>query len=548
MEPLGVVPRPQSMTSTGMPALRIGERPRVVVDSEGLRGLGGVVVDLLDRLHGVDAALQVGGVGDLTITLVQDLPAAHVAARRGLDPLDQPMEQADLRERYELVVGDSGARVTACSAEGLFRGATTVCQLLAREGAGGPLTAPGTRIVDGPGFGWRGLSLDVVRRFFTVAQVKKVIDLLALYKFNVLHLHLTDSQAWRLEISGWPRLTAPGARSGGESDADRGHLYTGDDYHKIVAYAADRFVTVVPEIDLPGHTLAAVRAYPELQGAHDPPHEFMAFIDPHSGISRRFVHDVFHEVAGLTPGPYLHIGGDEAFGMPDDLYAAFIRQSLDVARRTGKRVVAWQEAVRSGALLPRDVAQAWVGHGAAFDADAAREQAPPEHRALIDFVAQAFEAAPHDVPAAVAGGVPVLASPNSFLYLDRRYAEDSRLTDQTARRSTVGLGSYEPRTCRELFDWDPLALTEIPEAAQVAGVEAAIWCETVTGFDDLAFLLLPRLTGIAEKAWTGRRTDWQGYRDRVTPHAALWERLGWGGYYRSVQVFGQKGSGSDEPR
>ncbi|WP_425568277.1 family 20 glycosylhydrolase [Nonomuraea rubra] len=124
-----------------------------------------------------------------------------------------------------------------------------------------------------------------------------------------------------------------------------------------------------------------------------------------------------------------------------------------------------------------------------------------------------------------------------MLYLDRRYAEPSVLEEQNERRERVGFASYRPMTSREYFGWRPGELVEIPAGARLAGVEAAIWCETVGDFDDLAFLLLPRLAGIAEKAWTDRATTWEDYRERVRTHTARWERLGWGGYYRSADLF-----------
>ncbi|MFE3452572.1 family 20 glycosylhydrolase [Nonomuraea sp. NPDC059194] len=524
---LPLVPAPQQLTPSP-PGMSLGPRPRIGVPSGDLLGLAEVVADLLARLHGVEPTVQVTGSADL---LLRPGPAEAPVQARGVDPLDRP-DRA--RECYELLVGPDGATVSAESAEGLFRGATTFAQLVGQD-----LEVPGVRVVDGPALRWRGLALDVVRRFFPVDQVKRVIDLLAVYKFNVLHLHLTDSQAWRLEIAGHPELTDERNWPGGDGsrNGDGAQFYTRDDYRELVAYAAARFVTVVPEIDMPGHTQAAIRARPELAGVDEPVHELLRYLDPRAEATDGFVAEVLGQLAELTPGPFLHVGGDEAFGMPHELYAAFTARSMELGRATGKRVVAWQEAARSGALTPRDVAQCWVGDGDAFDPDKAREAVPAEYHPLLEVVAASFAQAPHDAPAAVAAGAWVLASPSRVLYLDRRYAEESTLAEQTARRTQVGMAAYTPRTSRQLFDWHPDELNEIPEGARLAGVEAAIWCESVTGFDDLAFLLLPRLPGIAEKAWTRRATAWDDYRARVALHAGWWQRLGWGGYYRSEELF-----------
>ncbi|WP_158642323.1 family 20 glycosylhydrolase [Actinomadura sp. WAC 06369] len=535
------IPLPQHLTPLDGPPGRFGPRLRIAVPSESLRPLGETVAELLARLHGADAAVTAGTDGDLRLALGAPAGPGPIAPPQGTDPRTaalRPARPGGGREAYGLVAdGGGGCTVTAGDAEGLFRGAVTFAQLLRRDGGG--FAVPPVRIADGPAYAWRGLSLDVVRRFFTVDQVKKVIDLLALYKFNVLHLHLSDSQAWRLEIGAWPRLTDPETWPGRQTNADEGvrPCYTQDDYREIVAYAEARFVTVVPELDMPGHVLAAVRAYPELQGPDEPMHKLLAYLHPRGDATFRFVEDVLGEVAALTPGPFLHLGGDEAFGMPDELYREFVARALEIGRATGKRVVAWQEAARSGALTPADVVQEWVGAGDEFDPDAARERIPAEYHALVDAMAAAFAESARDVPAAVAAGTPVLASASSVMYLDRRYAEDSRDAAQTARRTRVGHESYEPRTCRELFDWTPGTLPEIPDGAAVAGVEAAVWCETVESFDDLAFLVLPRLPGIAEKAWTPARTGWDGYRGRLAPHPAWWEALGWHDHYRSTTAF-----------
>ncbi|RJL30079.1 family 20 glycosylhydrolase [Bailinhaonella thermotolerans] len=559
-ENVPLVPLPQRVRAEGA-----GFRPhaplRVAVPSEDLRRLGEVVAELIARLHGLDATVQVGDPeagesADLVLALGTPEEAAGLAPAGGLDPLGGADGGPDARERHELTVTPAGARVIAAAPEGLFRGATAFAQLLrpAAPGVSGPAAdapgaagtaepgasrtgragfeAPGVRVADGPGLAWRGLSLDVVRRFFPVEQVERVIDLLALYRFNVLHLHLTDSQAWRLEIPGWPRLTDPAHWVEGTGNGDGPQHYTRADFRRIVEYAAERFVTVIPEIDMPGHTMAAVRAYPELGG--DAAHPLLSYLDPREAAG--FAGDVLREVAALTPGPYLHIGGDEAFGMPDEPYGEFVARALRIVRELGKRPVAWQEAARSGALGPGDVAQGWIAPDHRFDADELRARIPEEYHPLVDVVAESFARAPGDLPAAVAAGTPVLASTSAYLYLDRPYAEDSLLPEQTARRGAVGHESYEPRSTREMYGWHPSAVPGLPDGTRLAGVEAAIWCETVSGFADLAFLLLPRLPGVAEKAWNPEATPWEGYRARLAAHPAWWERLGWHDHYRSADL------------
>ncbi|MEV4253923.1 family 20 glycosylhydrolase [Spirillospora sp. NPDC049652] len=505
---VAVVPFPDSV----WPGVGEGLRLAGVLRVAG--GPAESVAALVARLY-APGAVAVDEGADLTLRL--DDPEVDAAAVEGVDPLGRP--EGGL-EAYRLVVADGRATVTALSEEGLFRGATTFAQLIGADGVVAPV-----EVSDSPAFAWRGLSMDVARCFFTVSELERLIDLLALYKFNVLHLHLSDTQAWRLPITGWPKLTAE-------------DFYSHEDFRHLVAYAAARFVTVVPELDMPGHVLAAVRAYPELQGADPTPHRWLAYLDPRAEEVQRFTSDVMAELARLTPGPFLHLGGDEAFGMPSELYARFVDEALRVLRATGKRAVVWQEAARSGAVGPDDLVQAWTGIGDEFDLEKARKKTPEEYHPLLEIVAASFTEAGGDAARAVKAGAPILVSPSSVLYLDRPYAEESLLAGQSARQDRTGFDSYVPRSCREQFDWTPHGLQEIPPDARFAGIEAAIWCETVSGFEDLAFLLLPRLPGVAEKAWTREATGWEDHRGRLASHAAWWERLGWGGYYRSAEVFG----------
>jgi hexosaminidase len=231
-------------------------------------------------------------------------------------------------EEYALEVADSGVTIRAGGGAGLFWGVQTLRQLMP---ATGPIVVPTVRIADRPRFAYRGVMLDVARHFFDVATVKRLIDLAAMYKINHLHLHLSDDQGWRIAIGTWPRLTSVGAAT--QVGGGPGGYYTADDYREIVAHAQARFMTVVPEIDVPGHTNAALASYPELAAPGVRPKPYtgtrvgFSALRPSSEMTSAFLTDVLGEVAAMTPGPYLHIGGDEAFGMPADEYADVVTRA-----------------------------------------------------------------------------------------------------------------------------------------------------------------------------------------------------------------------------
>lgn len=499
--PAGPVPAP--VTAPDGPPVRIGSGRRITL-SGAPAGAAAWFADLAGRLHGVRVE-EVAEGGDVRVApgRVDEVPPAA-----GVDPRPVP---ADERHRVDITPG--GVRVTAASDEAAFRALTALAQLLHADGE--EVSASGGTLADGPRYAWRGLSLDVVRHFFTAAEVRRVIDLLALYRFSVLHLHLTDGEGWRVESAAWPRLTGGGPH------------YTRAEFADLVEYAARRCVTVVPEVDLPGHTGAAFDAYPELQGDLPPVHPRVRFLHPDVPLARDFARDVIGEFAQLCPGPFLHIGGDEPFGMEHGDYVRFVRHTHACARAAGKRVAAWQEAARAGVTGGEDVLQYWIGAPDEFDPDRIKEQVPAEFHGLVDRAAETFRISPGDVPAAVAAGTPVLVSPNTVLYLDRPYAEPAA-ADQEGARARLGLPSYAPTTREAAFDWDP---ERVAPGAAVAGVEAAVWGESLTGFDDLAFLLLPRLAGVAEKAWSGP-TAWEDHARRLAGHERHWGALGFAAHYR----------------
>jgi len=412
-------------------------------------------------------------------------------------------------ERYSLTVETGQVVLRAPEPVGVARGLTTLIQLTAtRYGGEGEVSVPGGRIVDAPRYAWRGLSLDLARRFFTPGEVRRVIDLLALYKLNVLHVHLTDDQGWRLPMG------RPADRREPEAA-----FYGADDLRALVAYAADRFVTIVPEVNMPGHASALMRMHPELtSGRNDV--EFplgtagrAVWLDPALPATWPLVADVLSGVAEIFPGPYIHIGGDEPWGMPHDLYVSYVRQVRDLVRSIGKRPLAWQESARAG-LGPDDIVQYWRS-GIALAASL-----PAEGRAKAD---ADLALARRDVETAAAASVRVIVSPQSHCYLDVPYAEPSADPAQADRSGRAGSRIYSPMTVAQSFDWEPAETLGPGRAAQIAGVEAAIWAETISDFGDLSFLLLPRLPGVAHQAWSDPQvTTWTDHRDRLAWHGRMW--------------------------
>jgi hexosaminidase len=425
------------------------------------------------------------------------LPAPLGLSPAGGDPPD---------ERHSITIAAGQVVLRGAEPVGAERGLTTLLQLLAATLE--PL--PGGRILDAPRYAWRGLSLDLARRFFTLDEVRRVIDLLALYKLNVLHLHLTDDQGWRLPV--------------GRSAENDGSCYGAEDLRALARYAADRFVTIVPEVDTPGHASALLRMHPELNSGRNDA-DRAAWLDPAVPATYPLVRDVLTGVAEIFPSPYLHIGSDEPWGMPRDLYVSYVRWVRDFVRSLGKHPLGWQESARAG-LGPDDVIQYWLS-GTAW-APSLSAQA----RAKID---ADLALAGRDVETAVAAAVPMIVSPQSHCYLDVPYAEPPADPAQAERHARVGLRAvYAPMTVAESFGWEPAEALGPGRAARVAGVEAAIWTETVADAGDLSFLLLPRLPGVAGKAWGGPQT-WADHRERLGWHARLWAQDGLE-YFRASTV------------
>jgi len=346
-------------------------------------------------------------------------------------------------------------------------------------------------------FEWRGVMLDVARHFFGVADVKRFVDIVARFGFNRLHLHLTDDQGWRIEIRSWPLLTEIGGMSavGGGTAG----FYTQRDYAEIVEHAASRDVVVVPEVDMPGHVNAAVVAYPELSL---PGVETLPYTGTEVGFScldvtkphvLEFVDDVLREVAELTPGPYLHVGGDEVFKIPHEHYVSFVEHLCARARAHGKQPVGWEE-VAQARLEPGTIVQHWKS------AEHTRE--------------------------AVRQGARVIMSPATRTYFDLKYDAETKIGTEWAGHVSV----------RDAYEWDPVTQVDGVAEADVLGVEACLWSETMPTLADVEFMAFPRLLALAEVAAT-RREDrrWEDIRKRLPAVGRDLDELGVS-YFRSPDV------------
>ena len=425
-------------------------------------------------------------------------------------------------EGYRLRVTRGAVEIAATSGAGLFYGAQTLRQMLparVEHEAAFPARLPlvGVDIEDRPRYPWRGLMLDVARHFFSAEEVERVVDLAALYKLNRLHLHLADDQGWRVEIPGWPRLTSVGAAT--EVGGGPGGFYTAADYARIVAYAAERHVTVVPEVDLPGHTQAALAAYPELgcdPRTDGPPTLSADGVPggapvPYTGVrvgfsalcvereaTWRFVDDVVAALAAATPGEWVHLGGDEVERLSGAAYAAFVARAQRVVAAHGKRLVGWDE-IAEAELAPGAVVQVWR----------------PQRRGGGAAVARAARA-----------GARLVLSPADRVYLDMKPTADAPL----------GLTWAGLNGVRDAYDWEPDTLVAGAPPAAVLGVEAPLWSETLATLADVEQMLLPRLPGVAELGWSApARRGWAGYRARLGAHAPRWRALG-ASYWPSPEV------------
>ncbi|WP_037605401.1 beta-N-acetylhexosaminidase [Streptacidiphilus rugosus] len=480
------------------------------------------------------------------------LPPGGGGVRLALDP-------ALGAEGYRLVVDADGIGLVGGSAAGVFWAAQTLRQLLGpdafrraqvRPGPDG-WSLPHLTVQDAPRFGWRGVLLDVARHFLPKADVLRYLDLLAAHKLNVLHLHLTDDQGWRVEIARYPRLTEVGAsrdrsmvgfRDGNRRD-DRPHggYYTQDDLREIVAYAAARHITVVPEIDIPGHSQAAIASYPEL-GNHDVVDTAALRTWTDWGVNPnvlnvedatlRFYENVLTEILEIFPSDFVHLGGDECpkeqwrasaaaqarikqegLAGEDELQSWFIRHFDRWLADRGRRLIGWDEILEGGGR-----AEGSVDGGSGAPGGEVTKLGLAPGAAVSSW--RGYEGG----IAAARAGHDVVMCPEQYVYLDHRQSADAD--------EPIPVGYV--RTLEDVYRYEPVPpeLRQDGEAARhVIGTQANLWTEFMDDVREVDYHAFPRLAAFAEVAWSElprdpEARDWDGFAARMETHYARLDALG----------------------
>lgn len=506
-----VIPKPVSVTASGKGFVLSPETViHVQQGNTELSNLGTYLASRLNEITGFNNKIEV----------VDEAPSEgiYIQAKLQQDSLGT--------EGYILDISKKQVQLKANSPAGIFYGIQTLCQLLPVDTVGKKENvnpnrwrmATGT-IRDYPRYAWRGSMLDVARHFFSVEDVKRYIDLISYYKMNVLHLHLSDDQGWRIEIKSWPNLALHGGST--QVGGGKGGYYTQEQYKEIVAYAQSRYVLIVPEIDLPGHINAALASYGELNGGTIVPVEGrVKSVQATQGIlgekskptelytgtevgwstlriekpvTLKFVNDVIRELAAITPGPYLHIGGDEAHVTRKKDYIAFINAFKDIVKANGKKMIGWEE-IAQASIDSTVIAQHWSS------ADHARTASEK--------------------------GAGIIFSPSTKVYLDMQYDSTTKLGLHWAAYIEVD----------DAYAWEPSTQVEGVEQEQIIGVEAPLWSETITTMDEIEYMLFPRLPGIAEIGWSAPQgRNWEEYKVRLRNHGPRMKARGID-FYRSSRV------------
>lgn len=514
---LGACQKPVTLSEAGLIPL-----PQVVSNGSGTFE---VTAETGIRLVGTSEKLT--SIGDFLANTLRPATGFAVPVSKDSGEITLELTGSGPSEAYELEISDAGIRITAAGEAGLFYGVQTLIQLFPVDIAKATVQSrdwvlPQGKVSDAPDFAYRGSMLDVARHFISKEDVKFYIDQMASMKLNYLHLHLTDDQGWRIEIKSWPKLTEIGGSS--EVGGGKGGFYTQEEYKELVAYAAERYITIVPEIDMPGHTNSALASYAELNpGVNLPVGQGLDSLNkkpldyqlpltapqasqmytgievgwstfaPQLEVTYAFVDSVVREISELSPGPYFHIGGDESHVTEKDDYVYFVERVQDIVSKYGKTSMGWDE-VATAKLLPGNVAQFWA----------------KEENAIL----------------AKNQGNKVLLSPAKKAYLDMQYDSLSR----------IGLHWAAYIELDSAYLWDPSTYVKGLSKADILGVEAPLWSETVTNREDINYLAFPRLAALAEVAWTKKeQRSWEGFASRIPIQGDRWTIQGVD-FYKSPKV------------
>jgi hexosaminidase len=503
---VSVIPAPRDVVSASGQFDVTTATKVIAEEGSAAEGVARYFVDLLQRTGG--PALQT--------------QAASSAVDGGIRFELVAGESSMADEAYTLAVSPGSVSVSAADSRGLFYGAVTLWQLMTPGAGDREISLPAMKIEDAPRFPWRGLMLDSARHFQSPEFIKQFIDWMALHKLNVFHWHLVDDQAWRIEIKKYPLLTERGAwrvpaGSAPQKDIDPktgkprlyGGYYTQEEIRDIVAYASARHITIVPEIEMPGHATAAIVAYPELAAVSNPPREMPADwgIYPHlfnvEDATFAFLEDVMKEVMALFPSPYIHVGGDEAvkeqweasprvqarmreFGIKDEhaLQSYFIQRMEKFLSANGRRLIGWDEILEGG-LAANATVMSWRGIDGAV--------------------------------AAAAAGHDAVLSPWPTLYFDNR---QSRGDTQPGRGTVIGV--------EEVYRFDPLPPAIQPDQRKhVLGIQANLWTEHMRTDARVEYMAFPRAAALAEIAWSApERISFADFQRRLPAQLARYDALG----------------------
>jgi hexosaminidase len=499
---VNIVPKPNEMT-TQQGTFLLNAQTKLVVKDPLAQNSADFLNNFLQEIYGFK----------LTTSKVTSANAIDLSITKG---------SSSIEGAYQFQSTKNGVKINGANPQGVFYGVQTLIQLLPPT-SGKSLSIPLVQIKDEPRFGYRGMHLDVSRHFFPVDYVKRYIDFIALHKMNYFHWHLTDDQGWRIEIKKYPKLTSVGAyRNGtitghapgdGNDNKRYGGFYTQEEAKEVVRYAAARYVTVIPEIEMPGHASAAIAAYPELSSFPDEDTGFPAktpwngptkgkqvqqtfgvFPDVFSPSEKTFsfLQDVIDEIIPLFPAPYIHVGGDESpkdnwkrsefaqqlikeKGLKDEheLQSYFVQRMEKYINSKGKKIIGWDEILEGG-LAPNATVMSWRGEAGGIEA------AKQKHN--------------------------VIMTPSTYVYFD--YA-------QSKPEDSLTIGGYLP--IKTVYGYDPVPAQLNPDEHKfILGAQANLWTEYVANGNKLEYMIFPRMTALSEVLWSKKDgRNWEEFEPRL---------------------------------